>query len=184
MTPSEIIARIQGVAELIGPNIYLQALIIALAFVLLGKIADWIISGIIGRFARKSSNNFDDQIIELVHRPVFVSFVLLGLSLATRRIELPDEPTFITLGIIKTIAIFAWYNTILRFLNLASRALSQSKDHKMVQSGMLSLLHNVFKIIVVALTIYFLFLAWNVDVTAWLASDARCGCSETRPTRR
>jgi small-conductance mechanosensitive channel len=40
---------------------------------------------------------------------------------------------------------------------------------------MLSLLHNVMKIILVALTVYFLFLAWKIDVTAWLASAGIVG---------
>ncbi len=97
MTLTEFIAQIQQNAELIRPNnAYVQAVLIAVTFIVLGKIADWIISGIIGRFARQSSNEFDDQIIDLVHRPIFVSFVLLGLSLSTSRIGLPESTTFIT----------------------------------------------------------------------------------------
>jgi len=175
MTLTELIARIQQTAELIGPNVYLQAAIIAVVFIFFGKIADWIISGIIGRFARKSSNDFDDQMVDLVHRPIFMSFVLLGLSLATRRIGLPDITTFITVGILKTLAIFVWYNTIMQLMSLVVRALSKTRDRKIVQTGMLSLLHNVIKIVVVALMVYFLFLAWNIDVTAWLASAGIVG---------
>ena len=73
--------RVQQLAELIGPNIYLQAAIIAAAFLMVGKIADWIISGIVGRIAKRSTNDFDDGLIDLVHRPVFLSFVLIGLGL-------------------------------------------------------------------------------------------------------
>jgi len=175
MTLTEIISQIQQSAELIGPNIYLQAALIAITFVMLGKIADWIISGIIGRFARKSSNEFDDQIVDLVHRPIFMSFVLLGLSLSTRRIGLPEATTFITIGILKTIAIFVWYNTIMLLMSLNVKAFSKARDRKIVQTGMLSLLHNVMKVVVVALTVYFLFLAWKIDVTAWLASAGIIG---------
>jgi small-conductance mechanosensitive channel len=175
MTLTEIIDQVQQIAELIGPNVYLQAMIIAVLFIVLGKIADWIISGIIGRFARQSSNDFDDQIVDLVHRPIFMSFVLLGLSLSARRIGLPDAPTFITIGILKTIAIFVWYSTLMQLMSLVVRALSRTRGRKIVQTGMLSLLHNVLKVVVVALTVYFLFLAWNIDVTAWLASAGIVG---------
>jgi MscS family membrane protein len=175
MTPNELISRIQQFAEIIGPNAYLQALIIAVAFILGGKVADWIISAIIGRFARQSSNSFDDQIVGLVHTPIFTSFVLLGLALGTYRIELPEAPAFITIGILKTIAIFVWYNTLMQLMNLVVRAFSSTRDRKIVQTGMLSLLHNAMKVIVVALTVYFLFLAWNIDVTAWLASAGIVG---------
>ncbi len=175
MTLTELISWIQQLAIRIGPNVYLQAVIIVGSFVIVGKIADWIISGIIGRVARKSSNDFDDQIVGLVHRPVFLSFVLLGLSLGTRRIGLPDAPTFITIGILKTLAIFVWYSTLISLMSLIVKAFSQTKERKIVQTGMLSLLHNVMKIVAVALTVYFLFLAWDINVTAWLASAGIVG---------
>jgi len=175
MTKDELISRIQQTAEIMGPNAYLQAALIAVTFVILGKIADWIISGIVGRFARQSSNEFDDQIVDLLHRPIFMSLVLLGLSLSTRRIGLPDATTFITIGILKTIAIFVWYNTIMLLMSLVVKAITRTRDRKIVQTGMLSLLHNVMKIVLVALTVYFLFLAWTIDVTAWLASAGIVG---------
>jgi MscS family membrane protein len=175
MTFAEVIAQVQQLAALVGPNAYLQAAIIAVLFIITGKIADWIISRIMGRFARQSSNDFDDQIVDLVHKPIFLSFVLLGLSLATSRLGLPDVPTFLTIGILKTLAIFVWYNTLMRLMALTVGAFSQHRDRQIVQTGMLSLLHNVMKIVLVALTVYFLFLAWNIDVTAWLASAGIVG---------
>lgn len=170
-----LIAKVQQLAELIGPNVYLQAAIIAAVFIFLGKIADWIISGIIGRIASRSSNKFDDQFVKLVHRPVFLSFVLLGLALAARRISLPDVPLFITMGILKTIAIFVWYGALSTLLSLVIKVFGGAKDSKILQTGMRALLHNVMKIILVALTIYFIFLAWKIDVTAWLASAGIVG---------
>ena len=89
MTFAELIAQVQNFAALVGPNVFLQAAIVAVIFIIIGKVADWIISGIIGRFARKSSNDFDDQIVDLLHKPIFLSFVLLGLTLATSRLALP-----------------------------------------------------------------------------------------------
>ncbi len=170
-----MIAWVQQLAELIGPNVYLQAAIIATVFIFAGKVADWIISGIIGRFARRSTNNFDDQLIELVHRPVFLSFVLIGLGLGTRRLGLPDPPEFITLGILRTIAIVVWYSTLSKLLHLAVAAFGGTRENAIVQTGMLSLLHNVMKVVLVALAGYFIFLAWKIDPTAWLASAGIVG---------
>ena len=175
MTLDELIARTQALAEIVGPNVYLQAALIATGFIVVGKIADWIVSGIIGRFAQKSSNEFDDKLVDLVHRPIFLSFALLGLGLATRRLGLPPAPTFITLGILKTIAIFILYGTVMRLMALVVETFSRTQDRKIVQSGMLSLLHIVMKIVALAIAGYFLFLAWNIDVTAWLASAGIVG---------
>lgn len=172
---NDLIARVQQLSELIGPNVFLQAAIIATVFIIIGKVADWIISGIIGRIADRSSNNFDDELVGLIHRPVFLSLVLLGLGLATRRLGMPDAPTFITLGILKTIAIFVWYSTLSSMLALFVKTFGRTHDSKIVQSGMLSVLQNVVKIILVALTGYFIFVAWNINVTAWLASAGIVG---------
>ncbi|MGI9234800.1 MAG: mechanosensitive ion channel family protein [Woeseiaceae bacterium] len=172
---NELMARVQQLAELIGPNVYLQAAIIAAVFIFAGKVADWIISGIIGRIASRSTNNFDDQLVGLVHRPVFLSFVLLGLALASRRLGMPEAPLFITLGILKTIAIFVWYGTLSGLLGLVVTAVARTSDRDVLQTGMLTLLHNVMKVVLVALTVYFLFLAWDIDVTAWLASAGIVG---------
>jgi small-conductance mechanosensitive channel len=40
---------------------------------------------------------------------------------------------------------------------------------------MLSLLHNAAKVVLAAMAVYFVFLAWNIDVTAWLASAGIVG---------
>lgn len=171
----ELISNVQQFAELIGPNLYLQTAIIAAAFILVGKVADWIISGIIGRIARRSNNDFDDGLVDLVHRPVFVSFVLLGLGLATLRVQMPEAAEFLTLGLLKTIAIFVWLGTLGALNNLLVRTFRKARQSKLVQSGMLSLLHNVMKVVLAAMAIYFIFLAWDIDVTAWLASAGIVG---------
>lgn len=171
----ELITSVERFAELVGPNVYLQAAIIAAAFIVIGKIADWVISGIIGRFARKSDNEFDDRLVNLVHRPVFLSFVFIGLGLATVRVGLPETPAFVTINLLKTMAIFVWYSTIRELNNLVVGALQRSPTSKLAESGMLSLLHNVMKVVLVALAVYFVFIAWNIDVTAWLASAGIVG---------
>ena len=170
-----MVSMVQRFAEIIGPNVYLQAVIIAAAFIVVGKMADWIISGIFGRIVQRSSNSFDDDFVKLIHRPIFLSFVLLGLGLATQRLQLPAAPEFITLGILKTIAIFVWYSTLSQLMNLIARMLVRKRDSKLTESGMLTLVHNVMKVMLVALTGYFIFLAWQIDVTAWLASAGIVG---------
>ena len=172
---AELIERIRALAELVGPNAYLQAAIIGLVFILIGKIADLIISGIVGRIAKRSSNQFDDQFVALVHRPVFLSFVMVGLSMAAIRTGMAETPLFITLGILKTITILVWYSTIMKLMALLAKIFSRSRAARIVQASMFTLLHNVSKIVVVALAGYFVSLAWNIDATPLLASAGIVG---------
>ena len=172
---SDLIQQVQTWAEVIGPNVYLQALLIAFAFIAVGKIADFLLSRMVGRIASRSKTDFDDQLVDLVHQPVFISFVLLGLALATQRIGLPESPEYLTLGILKTIAVAVWYNTLRHLTTLLVQVFRRRQSSKIVQSGMLQLLQNVVKIVLFALAVYFIFLAWDINVTAWVASAGIVG---------
>lgn len=172
---NEITAQIEKAAELFGPNIYVQAAIIAAAFILFGKIAEWILSRMFGRIARRSSTELDDKLVELSHKPIFASFVLVGFGVATQRIDLPDAAQFFTLAALKTIAIIVWYNFFRNFTDLGVQVARDRRDSKLVQTGMLQLLQNVIKVVMFALFIYFLFLAWRIDLTAWVASAGIIG---------
>ena len=170
-----IIEKVQQLAELIGPNAYLQALTIAIAFIAFGKVADWIVSRTIGNIASRSKTDVDDRLVGLLHRPIFLSFVLLGLSLATQRLEMPGTPEFITLGVLKTIAVVIWYNMLRQLTDLLVQTARRNRSSKLVQTGMLALIQNVVKVVLFALAIYFVFLAWNINVTAWVASAGIVG---------
>ncbi len=171
----ETIDRIQSWAEIFGPNVYLQAAVIVLASVLVGKIANLIVTSFIGRLAQRSSTPFDDELVAILHRPVFLSFVLAGLGMANMRLELPPGPHFVTTALLKTIATFIWLTFFLRFVRIVIRSLGTRAGSKMLQARMLPLIENVAQITVFALGVYFLFLAWNIDVTAWLASAGIVG---------
>ena len=88
----DLIEQFRSWAEILGPNIYLQAVIVAVAFILFGKLADLVISRIIAKVVSRTSSEFDDELVALLHRPVFVTFVLFGLVAATRLLRLPESP--------------------------------------------------------------------------------------------
>ena len=162
-------------AQILGPNIYLQAVAIAVVFVLLGKLADLLISKIIAKIVSRSPNEFDDNLVALLHRPVFITFVLIGLAMATRRAGLPASPEYATLGVLRTIAIVIWYGFLRGLVQLLLNVIRRGKARQHLHFSMLPLLDTATKVILLALAIYFLFLAWNINVTAWIASAGIVG---------
>lgn len=170
----EIFSKIESWVQLLGPNRYVQAIALAVAFIVIGKIADFFISRVVARIADRSSTTVDDDLVDLLHKPVFVSFVLLGLALATDRLSLPDAPAFLTQGILKTIAIIIWYNFFRHLARILLGALSRRKNSGL-HASMVPLADNVLKITLLALAVYFIFLAWNIDVAAWLAAAGIVG---------
>jgi small-conductance mechanosensitive channel len=172
---NEIIQRIQSWALIIGPNKYLQALTIAVMFIVIGKAAELILTSMIGKFAKRTKTDMDDRLVVLLHKPIFMTFVLVGLAMSTRRLSLPEPVEFITLGILRTIAIGVWYNLLHKVTTVIANSARSRKSSKIAQTGMLQLLQNVVKVVLFTLAVYFIFLAWEINVTAWVASAGIVG---------
>lgn len=171
----EIIQRVLEWAAIIGPNKYLQAIAIVIAFIAIGKVASWLLRGIVGRFTNRSKTELDDRLVDLLHRPVFFTFGLIGLAMATRELQLGDSPQFVTLGLLRTIAVVIWYRMLLQMTTVFVQSATGRGNSKLVQTGMLQLLQNAIKIFLFTLAIYFFFLAWDINVTAWVASAGIVG---------
>ena len=63
-------------------NRWIRAAVIVGLSVIAAKLADWICSGTIAVWARRTATDIDDRLIEYLHRPVFVSAMLIGLAIA------------------------------------------------------------------------------------------------------
>lgn len=170
-----LVDRIADWATYLGPNVYLQALALAIAFIIVGKIADIIISRVVAKIVSRSKTELDDNFVALLHRPVFVSFVLVGLALAADRIDLPETPDYLTIGILKTIAVFIWFSFFRHLMQILLAAVSRRAGPHGVHASMFVLAETILRVTLFALAIYFIFLAWKIDVTAWLASAGIVG---------
>ena len=172
---NQLIDQVKVWAEVFGPNIYLQAVALAIVFILLGKVADLVLSKAIAKIVSRSKTEFDDNLVALLHRPIFVSFVLVGLAMATRRLELPQSPEYMTLGVLRTIAIFVWYGFFSGVFSLVLMAIRRGKIRKVLQTSMLPLVNTIGRVVLLAMAAYFVFLAWDINVTAWVASAGIVG---------
>jgi small-conductance mechanosensitive channel len=160
----------------ISPNRYLQAVLIIVLFVVLAKITDTIMTRIIMRLLKKTKFTFDDQILDIFHKPIFLSIMIFGLTLATERLGFSEKVNFVTLSALKTVVIFVWSIAVGRFLQMIVVRLSRDDSHfTVIQDRTLPLFQNLLMILVVGLALYFVLLAWNIDVTAWMASAGIIG---------
>ncbi len=166
---------LEAIAQ-ISPNRYLQALLVTLLFFGLAKILDVIITRVIKRWIVKTKLTLDDEIIDIFHKPIFVSVILFGLAVATELLELNETLNMFTLGSLKTVAILLWAIAFGKFMKLLIRLVSRDKSRFIfIQDQTLPLFNNLLMILVVALSIYSILLAWNIDVTAWMASAGILG---------
>ena len=61
---------------------FLQALVLVVLSIICAKFADWILSSYVSRLVGKTETTIDDEFVELMHRPVFLLVLFLGLGMA------------------------------------------------------------------------------------------------------
>lgn len=169
----------------IAPNRYLQAVLIILLFAALAKIIDVLVHGVIEKWTQKTAFNLDDHVLEIVHKPLFVSIILFGLGLATERLAFKASVGFVTLAGLKTIGILVWVFAIVKLTKVLLNLVSHDQSRfKLIQDRTLPLFNNLLILLITALSLYLLFLVWNIDLTAWIASAGILGLAISFAAKR
>lgn len=169
------IDQIKPYLTLFGENVYLQAAGILITAYVTGKMINLFLGTILHKFANKSKSSLDDQIIRLLQTPVFYSIIIIGSVIAVKLI-FPESVEIAVVSLLKTIAVVFWAVLTLRLSRLLIRASSQQVDKfTLIHSQTLPLFENLAMLIIVALSLYFVFFVWKIDMTAWLASAGILG---------
>ncbi|TNF71351.1 MAG: mechanosensitive ion channel family protein [Acidobacteria bacterium] len=166
----------QDFLALFGDHQYLRAGVLIVIFLVIGKVVDWIISRGLARWARRTKTEIDDQMIRLIHRPIFVTVVLIGLWLASLQLDLPATYETLLHRIIKSCALLVWVIFVLGASSLILEVLSKFEDRvTLIQPRTLSLFDTTVKVLVVGGGLYFLFLTWGIDVGGLLMTGGIAG---------
>lgn len=159
----------------LGEYVVLQAL----AILLLSWVAAWLLDLILlstNRLMSRVSTLFDGKLIKLIRRPVFGSVILIGLAGAISLFQLAGTLQTIIFSLIVTIALLLWTIFVVRLTKSILRQLSESPTKcTWLHSQTLPLFENLAYITIFGLSVYYVFSAWDVDMTAWLASAGIVG---------
>ena len=165
-----------GALDNLGTDPRFQAVVLVVLSIVVAKIADWVISSLITRWARRTTTDLDDRIVEMLHRPLFLFVLLAGLALAADLLSLEGGIHRITFGALGTMAVFIGFGLAMGVSRLALETLSRHRDRFVsVDERTLPLFRNVSNVLLLGAAAYFLFLVWGLDVTAWLASAGIVG---------
>ncbi len=157
-------------------NQWVRSLLILLGALLAAKLTDFAITRVVRRFTAKTRTDFDDRIVALLHRPVFISVLLAGLGLITTVLDLPPVLRLSVQRILKTIAILLWSLVMMRMVTLILEQLGRLRDRfAMIKQETVILFSNLARVLIFGGAVYFVFLSWNIDVTAWMASAGIVG---------
>ena len=159
-----------------GTNAYIQALAVLLVALVLAKVTDWFLTRVLTRLTRRTDNDIDDQLVGMLHKPVFYSVLLAGLAVALVLIAPPAPFGTMGQGFIRTLTIFLWLFTGVRaVLLLLDWMSSHQQRFHVVQPTTKPLFDIGARVVLFGSAIYFMFISWGIDVTAWLASAGILG---------
>jgi small-conductance mechanosensitive channel len=125
--------------------------------------------------AERTESTLDDFIVQKLYRPTRVSVLLYGFvkALEVGRPETPPPPTVVSLFL--TLVIIYWVIAALRITDaLLQHSASPLRKGILTQRSM-PFFQMISTAVIGAMGIYFVFLAWDLDLTAWLASAGIIG---------
>jgi MscS family membrane protein len=161
---------------LFGDNAWFQAAIVILASLLVAWIFDRFISAALSNLVARTRFKFDDHLIDHLHNPVFTSVILIGAALAVNLLKIEGSFESIIFSVLLTIAYFVWTIFLIRVTRSVLRNIADNDQHVAVlHPQTLPLFENIVFITIIVLAVYIIFTAWNVDMTAWLASAGIVG---------
>ena len=156
-------------------NPILQSVLIIWGAVIAAKITDLIFTRIFKRVVDKTQTSLDDQILQLLHRPIFYTILFIGFSVAVKTAGLPEYLDFALVGIFKTITILIWLVIVMKVLVVSMEWASKKTTNPLLQQKTLPLFNNLGKIGIGLFGIYFIFLSWDININGILASAGVLG---------
>ena len=152
------------------------ALIVAATSVALAKLVELLLCGILGRLAQRTRTDFDEKLIETLHRPIFVSVLLIGVRMAVLILGPPEAVMSWTDSIAQTVATFVWAVAGLRVVSLVHGSIGGVVQRsEWIDERTLPLFDNLARLILLGAAAYFLLLSWDLNITGWLASAGIVG---------
>ena len=155
---------------------WVRAILIFGVSALLAKVVDMLTSRLLVRLTLHTNTDLDDQLVELLHRPVFISVVLVGLYLAVKTLGWSTGVEHVVVALIQTVAIFIWTGAGFGLTSTTLAGLSRLADRvTWLEARTLPLFENLSKIVVFGLATYCFLVAWDLNLSAWLASAGIVG---------
>ena len=142
-------------------------------------VGQFIITRILPLLTGHTKTNVDDQVIAALRWPVFFTLLFFGVGIAIRHPEFTAEGRKhvpIWNSSLLTIGTFIWMRGLTRISDAILDAMARrADDFNWIQPRSLPLYEILAKLLVVGGAVYVVMLAWNINVTAWLASAGILG---------
>ena len=162
--------------ELLGDHNYLKALVVLLVSFTLARLISLLLSKVIGALVNRDNYQLHEFVTSALRAPLYWTVIGIGSLLALELLDTPTQLDFILNAIVFSLLLLVWSTFAMRVTR--NILLHMSRRHGsglVVRQHTLPLFNNIALVTVLALAVYLLFLIWNIDMTAWLASAGIVG---------
>jgi small-conductance mechanosensitive channel len=154
----------------------LNALLIFFLIVVLAKIVDLFIDKVARRIAKLTKFKLDDKIIDLIHKPIFLTIMIIGAIYTIQFLNASEKIIFYTNGILYSVLTIVWGICIARISNLIIEdSVYKMADITGLGKEVIPLIENVWKVVIIAAGFMVILSLWKVSITPFLASAGIIG---------
>ena len=121
--------------QFINSSDFLRTIFAILSSIILAKVVDIIFTIIFKRIVSRTQTSLDDQILQLLHKPVFFTILFLGFSIAIKTAKLSEELDFAFVGVLKTITTIIWLFVSIKILVLSMEWISRQRVSSFLQKN-------------------------------------------------
>jgi len=150
--------------------------IIVVAFAVLAWFVDLILDRVLTALVRKSKFHLDDAILAVLHRPIWLSIVLVGAITAVQWISPRPPYPFVLTAVLKSCLVLIWAFAINRVVvRIVEDWIAHWRASGRHGTEMIGLGGNVVRLLVLAGGIFLLLSFWKINITPLLASAGIAG---------
>jgi len=148
--------------------------------ILAAWLVEFLISKTLVKAAQRTKTELDDKIIDILRRPIFLTVLLLGLQWSIAHLALEyeffEESRLPMRATLRTLMILIGSLAATRVGEVVLKSLAaKERKRSLLQPRTLPVFDIFMRVLVIGLAIYFIFLAWHIDLTAWIASAGILG---------
>lgn len=157
-------------------SVYVNAVLILIAFFLLGKLVDLFFGRILKGIVAKTSTELDEKVLDTLRKPVYQTIIIIGGLLTAEYVSPPERVNFVVSGVLKSVILLIWGSVVFRLSHrLLEEVGRRISDVTGLGGELLPLFENIAKVLILATATMILLSIWRVDITPLLATAGIAG---------
>ena len=165
----------EAMLVLIRESALVRAVFAVVLVVVVAKVVAPVVIWIIRTLAARTKTTLDDEIIEIARPPIYGSLVLGGLAYAMTLFALAERVVSLGASVLWTAGIAIWTPALVRIVRVVFANAAVSENTPFINEQTRPLFVNVSAAVIVMLAVYFGFIVWGINLTAWLAGAGVAG---------